>query len=137
MISALLMLAVASSLEAACNETSLPAVPQGVARAIAVLNGRTLNGSVISGTISFTQLTPSCGLTIAVNVSGLDAGQGDMFHGLNVHQNGIQTNSNDIITGKIQKKQAVGRLAVCVFISISQQIDFNFYLDPNSYKNGS
>jgi hypothetical protein len=84
-----------------CSEFTGSYYPSGVARAIAIINGKTTSGSLITGSITFTQLTNSCGLTIAVNLTGLDAGQGDMTHGLHVHQYGIQVVSSDVTTSKL------------------------------------
>jgi Cu/Zn superoxide dismutase len=83
-------------IHAQCSRNQGP--PAGVLNAVAVINGRTTNGSVITGKVTFSQASWNSTLVISANITGLDAGQGSIPHGLHIHQLGIQVWLSDAIT---------------------------------------
>ena len=91
-----LLFAIIGLIQAQCPRYDGP--PAGVLNAVAVINGRTANGSVITGKVTFTQQSANSSLVISANITGLDAGQGSKPHGLHIHTLGIQVWSSDVTT---------------------------------------
>ena len=85
-----------------CVEDRGTYFPPDGAKAIAVLNGATPSGLVVSGIIKFSQPFALSPITVSINVTGLREGQGINFHGLHIHQKVISVFSNNVTEGRFK-----------------------------------
>jgi Cu/Zn superoxide dismutase len=85
--------------------------PTTVTKAIAIMNGVNSDGTLIRGTVQFTQTFNRGSLIVMVNITGLTKTTNATYHGLHVHQHGFTVLSSDFLT--------------CNYVNTSSLIQFN------------